>query len=88
MEGGWEEGRREWRKRGREKLASKANLMHPCLCILVVSYSQDNPQLPRTFSTGVFFFIMMYTGSNILPIAKFLKYSHMKQSFRPDDVSL
>lgn len=49
---------------------------------------QDNPQLPRAFSTGVFFFIMMYTGSNILPIAKFLKYSHMKQSFRPDDVSL
>jgi len=48
---------------------------------------QDNPQLPRAFSTGVFFFIMMYTGSNILPIAKFLKYSHMKQSFRPDDVS-
>lgn len=86
--GGGKEGRREWRKRGREKLASKANLMHPCLCILVVSYSQDNPQLPRTFSTGVFFFIMMYTGSNILPIAKFLKYSHMKQSFRPDDVSL
>jgi len=46
---------------------------------------EDNPQLPRAFSTGVFFFIMMYTGSNILPIAKFLKYSHMKQSFRPDD---
>lgn len=36
--------------------------------------------------TGVFFFILMYTGSNILPIAKFLKYTHMKQSFRPDEV--
>ena len=47
---------------------------------------QDNPQLPRVFSTGVFFFILMYTGSNILPIAEFLKYSHMKQSFRPDEV--
>ena len=51
--------------------------------------------------TGVFFFIMMYTGSNVLPIAKwvfdftsacegssprrFLKYTHTKQSFRPDD---
>ena len=31
---------------------------------------QDNPQLPRLFLTGVFFFILMYTGSNILPIAK------------------
>lgn len=36
--------------------------------------------------TGVFFFIMMYTGSNILPIAKFLQYSHTKQAFRPDEV--
>lgn len=45
---------------------------------------EDNPNLPRVFSTGVFFFIMMYTGFNILPIAKFLKYAHMKQSFRPD----
>lgn len=47
---------------------------------------QDNPNLPRMFSSGVFFFIMMYTGSNILPIAHFLKYAHTKQSFRPDEV--
>ena len=47
---------------------------------------EDNPQLPRLFSTGVFFFVMMYTGANILPIARFLKYTHMKQSFRPDEV--
>ena len=46
---------------------------------------QDNPQLPRLFLSGVFFFILMYTGSNILPIAKFLKYTHMKQAFRPDE---
>ena len=50
-------------------------------------YLQDNPQLPRMFTTGVFFFIMMYTGSNVLPIAKFLKATHTKQSFRSDDVS-
>lgn len=47
----------------------------------------DNPNLPRVFSTGVFFFIMMYTGSNILPIAHFLKYAHSKQSFRPEEVT-
>ena len=47
---------------------------------------EDNPQLPRMFSTGAFFFVMMYTGANILPIARFLKYTHMKQSFRPDEV--
>ena len=54
--------------------------------LFYVFHHQDNPGLPRVFSTGVFFFILMYTGSNILPIAKFLKYSHMKQSFRPDEV--
>ena len=47
---------------------------------------RDNPYLPRVFSTGVFFFIMMYTGFNVLPIAHFLKYAHTKQSFRPDEV--
>eukprot|EP00731_Ephydatia_muelleri_P020259 Em0012g1084a len=46
---------------------------------------EDNPQLPRMFTTGVFFFIMMYTGSNVLPIAKFLKATHTKQSFRSED---
>ncbi|EJW73386.1 hypothetical protein WUBG_15705 [Wuchereria bancrofti] len=31
---------------------------------------------------GVFFFILMYNGSNLLPIARFLHYTHMKQAFR------
>ncbi|XP_019858666.1 PREDICTED: dnaJ homolog subfamily C member 13 [Amphimedon queenslandica] len=52
---------------------------------LLNNIMEDNPQLPRLFMSGVFFFIMMYTGSNILPIAKFLQYSHTKQSFRPDE---
>ncbi|RNA25242.1 dnaJ -like protein, partial [Brachionus plicatilis] len=48
---------------------------------------QDNPVLSRLYLTGVFFFISMYTGSNILPIARFLEYTHMKQAFRSDDSS-
>ena len=55
---------------------------------LLNSIVEDNPQLPRMFSTGAFFFVMMYTGANILPIARFLKYTHMKQSFRPDEVHI
>ncbi|CAH1789259.1 unnamed protein product [Owenia fusiformis] len=46
---------------------------------------QDNPVLPRLYLTGVFFFIMMYTGSNVLPVARFLKYTHLKQAFRSDE---
>ena len=47
---------------------------------------QDNPNVSRLYLTGVFFFIMMYTGSNVLPIAKFLKYTHIKQAFRSEEV--
>ncbi|XP_033855901.3 dnaJ homolog subfamily C member 13 isoform X1 [Acipenser ruthenus] len=46
---------------------------------------QDNPHLPRMYLTGVFFFIMMYTGSNVLPIARFLKYTHLKQAFKSEE---
>ncbi|XP_018613426.2 dnaJ homolog subfamily C member 13-like isoform X1 [Scleropages formosus] len=46
---------------------------------------QDNPSLPRLYLTGVFFFIMMYTGSNVLPVARFLKYSHLKQAFKSEE---
>lgn len=28
----------------------------------------------------------MYTGSNVLPVAKFLHYTHMKQAFRSEQV--
>ena len=47
---------------------------------------EDNPSMPRLYLTGVFFFILMYTGSNVLPVARFLKYTHLKQAFRSDEV--
>ncbi|XP_072047448.1 dnaJ homolog subfamily C member 13-like isoform X2 [Amphiura filiformis] len=53
--------------------------------ILLKLIIEDNPGLPRLYLTGVFFFIMMYTGSNVLPLAWFLKYSHVRQAFRTDD---
>lgn len=46
---------------------------------------QDNPLLPQFYMTGVFYFILMYTGSNILPIGHFLKYTHLSQAFRSDE---
>lgn len=38
--------------------------------------------MSRLYLSGIFFFILMYNGSNILPIARFLKYAHLKQAFR------
>ena len=45
----------------------------------------DNPEITKVYLTGVFYFMLMYTGNNILPIVKFLKMTHMKQAFRSDD---
>ncbi|GFN83676.1 Dnaj homolog subfamily c member 13-like, partial [Plakobranchus ocellatus] len=46
---------------------------------------QDNPGVSRLYLSGAFFFIMMYTGSNVLPVARFLKYTHLKQAFRSEE---
>ncbi|XP_005092836.1 dnaJ homolog subfamily C member 13 isoform X2 [Aplysia californica] len=46
---------------------------------------QDNPSVSRLYLSGVFFFIMMYTGSNVLPVARFLKNTHIKQAFRSEE---
>jgi len=40
----------------------------------------ENPMMNRVYTTGAFFMIMMYTGSNILPISRFLKLTHLKQN--------
>ena len=45
----------------------------------------DNPEITKVYLTGVFYFMLMNTGNNILPIVKFLKMTHMKQAFRNDD---
>ena len=39
-------------------------------------------KLSTLYTTGVFFFILMYTGSNLLPIGRFLSMTHTKQAFR------
>jgi len=46
---------------------------------------EDNPKLPSLYLTGFFFFVLMYMGSNVLPIARFLGESHAKQAFRGED---
>ena len=40
---------------------------------------------PQVYLTGAFIFAMMYTGSNILPLAKFLEVAHTKQAFRTEE---
>ncbi|KAJ8925386.1 hypothetical protein NQ315_009217 [Exocentrus adspersus] len=52
---------------------------------LLCEVMRDNPEMSKLYTTGVFYFIMMYTGSNVLPIARFLQLTHMKQAFKTDE---
>jgi DnaJ family protein C protein 13 len=53
---------------------------------LLCEVMRDNPEMSKVYLTGVFYFILMYTGSNVLPIARFLQLTHMKQAFKSDEV--
>lgn len=55
---------------------------------LLTEIMRDNPEISKVYLTGVFYFILMYTGSNVLPIARFLQLTHMKQAFKVEDVSI
>lgn len=57
------------------------------IATLVHLIMQDNPRISLLYQTGLFYFILMYTGSNILPISRLLHLTHMKQSFKSDDTS-
>ena len=46
---------------------------------------EDNPTLPRLYLTGAFFFALMYTGSNVLPIIHFLRVAHLNQLYRDEE---
>ncbi|XP_050073180.1 dnaJ homolog subfamily C member 13 [Anopheles maculipalpis] len=54
---------------------------------LLCQIMEDNPEMSKVYLTGVFYFMLMYTGSNILPIARFLKMTHMKQAFRSEEAN-
>ena len=56
------------------------------VAILLFYVMEDNPKLSTLYTTGIFFFILMYTGSNLLPIGRFLAMTHDKQAFRMENV--
>jgi DnaJ family protein C protein 13 len=54
---------------------------------LLCEVMRDNPNISTLYLTGVFYFILMYTGSNVLPVARFLQLTHTKQALKGSDVS-
>ncbi|KAK9497827.1 hypothetical protein O3M35_003746 [Rhynocoris fuscipes] len=55
------------------------------VAVLLCYIAEDNPITSQFYLTGVFYFILMYNGSNLLPIAKFLKITHTIQAFSRDE---
>ncbi|CAB3364063.1 Hypothetical predicted protein [Cloeon dipterum] len=47
---------------------------------LLHSVMADNPAATRLYLTGAFYLVLMYTGSNVLPIARFLSATHTLQA--------
>ncbi|KRX97099.1 DnaJ -like protein subfamily C member 13, partial [Trichinella pseudospiralis] len=43
---------------------------------------QDSPVISKLYLTGLFYFALMYSGSNIMPIAELFHCSHKMQAFR------
>ena len=52
---------------------------------LLTRLVEDNPYLPRLYLSGAFYFALMYTGSNVLPIIQFLRVAHLSQLYREAD---
>nr|CCC48508.1 putative endosomal trafficking protein RME-8, fragment [Trypanosoma vivax Y486] len=50
--------------------------VHTLLCTVM----DENPTVSQFFLTGVFFFTLMYTGSDVLPMCRMLDMSHKSQS--------
>ena len=53
--------------------------------VLLSLVLEENPRLPTLYLSGCFFFILMYTGSNLLDIGRFLGSTHCKQAFRSEE---
>jgi DnaJ family protein C protein 13 len=54
------------------------------LLLLVI---EENPMISQLYRSGLFFFILMYSGSNLIPIGRLLHATHLAQAYRADETS-
>ncbi|XP_064489524.1 dnaJ homolog subfamily C member 13-like [Ornithodoros turicata] len=57
------------------------------VAVLLMHVMQHNPAIQRLYTTGFFFFVLLYTGSNLLNIGQLLHSSHTVQAFRLEEGS-
>ena len=54
---------------------------------LMLLVLEENPMISQLYRSGLFFFILMYSGSNLIPIGRLLHATHMAQAYRIDDTA-
>lgn len=52
---------------------------------LMLLVLEENPMISQLYRSGLFFFILMYSGSNLIPIGRLLHATHLAQAFKIDD---
>lgn len=55
------------------------------VALLMCKVLDHNPATSRLYLTGAFYFLLMYSGSNVLHVARLLSQTHLQQAFRSDD---
>ena len=53
--------------------------------VLLCELMKDNPSVVRLYLTGVYYFALMYMGSDIRPICKLFTHTHDKQAFKSEE---
>jgi len=54
---------------------------------LMLSVIEENPMISQLYRSGLFFFILMYSGSNLIPIGRLLHSTHLAQAYRIEETS-
>lgn len=48
---------------------------------------EENPMISQLYRTGLYFFILMYSGSNLIPIGRLLHSTHLSQAYRVEETA-
>ena len=63
-------------------LTNNSAMVNEAAQLIQVIATQNDELMGNLYCTGVFFFCLAYSGTDMLEVARFLKVSHLRQKFR------
>lgn len=57
------------------------------VAVLLMHVVEENPMVSQFYRSGLYFFILMYSGSNLIPIGRLIHSTHLSQAYRIDENS-